>query len=91
VDPWLNRRESRLRITCRKRTVRILLRWDGSTSILIEGDEAWNIRSWCRKRGVTAGVNGRIKLLGNMFNYKGPMLFMAGPEIRSGNEAGRDR
>jgi zinc protease len=30
-----------------------------------------------QKRGLAAAVNGGINYLGNMFNYKGPMLFMA--------------
>jgi len=45
--------------------------------ILIEGDDSLEYQELVQKRGVTAGVNGGINYLGNMFNYKGPMLFMA--------------
>jgi zinc protease len=45
--------------------------------ILIEGDDSLEHQELVQKRGLTAGVNGGINYLGNMFNYKGPMLFMA--------------
>src|SRR5260370_19239757 len=45
--------------------------------ILIEGDDSLEYQELVQKRGVTAGVSGGINYLGNMFNYKGPMLFMA--------------
>src|SRR5436190_8228783 len=45
--------------------------------ILIEGDDSSLYQELVQKRGVTAGVEGGINYLGNMFNYKGPMLWMA--------------
>jgi zinc protease len=45
--------------------------------ILIEGDDSLEYQELVQKRGLTAAVNGGINYLGNMFNYKGPMLFMA--------------
>jgi zinc protease len=45
--------------------------------ILIEGDDSVEYQELVQKRGLTAAVNGGINYLGNMFNYKGPMLFMA--------------
>src|SRR5882757_1901166 len=45
--------------------------------ILIEGDDSLEYQELVQKRGVTAEVEGGINYLGNMFNYKGPMLFMA--------------
>ena len=45
--------------------------------ILIEGDDSLEHQELVQKRGMTAAVNGGINYLGNMFNYDGPMLFMA--------------
>ena len=45
--------------------------------ILIEGDDSLEYQELVQKRGLTAAVNGGINYLGNMFNYNGPMLFMA--------------
>ena len=45
--------------------------------ILIEGDDSLEYQELVQKRGFTAAVNGGINYLGNMYNYKGPMLFMA--------------
>jgi zinc protease len=45
--------------------------------ILIEGDDSLAYQELVQKQGLTAGVQGGINYLGNMFNYKGPMLFMA--------------
>ena len=45
--------------------------------ILIEGDDSLEYQELVQKQGLTAQVNGGINYLGNMFNYKGPMLFMA--------------
>ena len=45
--------------------------------ILIEGDDSLEYQELVQKRGMAAAVNGGINYLGNMFNYKGPMLFMA--------------
>ena len=43
--------------------------------ILIEGDDSLLARELVKKKGYTGAVEGGINLLGNMFNYSGPMLF----------------
>jgi len=45
--------------------------------ILVQGDDSLEYQELVQKRGITAGVSGGINYLGNMYNYKGPMLFMA--------------
>jgi zinc protease len=45
--------------------------------ILVQGDDSSLYQELVQKRGLTAGVEGGINYLGNMFNYKGPMLWMA--------------
>ena len=45
--------------------------------ILIEGDDSLAFQELVEKQGLTAQIQGGINYLGNMFNYKGPMLFMA--------------
>jgi zinc protease len=45
--------------------------------MLIEGDDSLLHQELVQKRGFTDSVDGGINLLGNMFNYKGPMLFSA--------------
>jgi len=45
--------------------------------ILIEGDDSLEHQELVQKQGLTAQVQGGINYLGNMYNYKGPMLFMA--------------
>ncbi len=45
--------------------------------ILVQGDDSALNRELVQKRGITSGVEGGINYLGNMFNYKGPMLWMA--------------
>lgn len=45
--------------------------------ILLQGDDSKLTQALVKKKGYTAGVNGGINLLGNMFNYNGPMLWMA--------------
>jgi zinc protease len=45
--------------------------------ILIEGDDSLAYQELVQKQGLTAAVQGGINYLGNMFNYQGPMLFMA--------------
>src|SRR5580765_336997 len=52
--------------------------------ILIEGDDSLEHQELVQKRGLAAGVNGGINYLGNMFNYKGPMLFMADMRVDAG-------
>jgi predicted Zn-dependent peptidase len=46
------------------------------SQILVEGDDSLLYQELVQKRGITAGVEGGINYLGNMFNYKGPMLWM---------------
>jgi zinc protease len=45
--------------------------------ILIEGDDGLLRQELVQKRGLTDGVEGGINMLGNMFNYQGPMLIAA--------------
>ncbi len=42
--------------------------------MLVEGDDSLLRQELVQKRGLTDSVEGGINLLGNMFNYKGPML-----------------
>jgi zinc protease len=42
--------------------------------MLAEGDDSLLYQELVEKRGLTDDVNGAINQLGNMFNYKGPML-----------------
>jgi len=44
--------------------------------ILIEGDDSLLHQELVKKRGYTAEVEGGINLLGNMYNYDGPMLWI---------------
>ena len=44
--------------------------------ILIEGDDSLIYEELVQKRGMTGGIEGGINLLGNMYNYHGPMLWM---------------
>ena len=45
--------------------------------MLIQGDDALFRQELVQKRGLTDSVEGGINLLGNMFDYQGPMLFSA--------------
>ncbi len=45
--------------------------------ILLQGDDSLLHQELVQKRGLTANVNGGINLLGNLYNYNGPMLWMA--------------
>jgi zinc protease len=45
--------------------------------MLIQGDDALFRQELVKKRGLTGSVEGGVNLLGNMYNYKGPMLFSA--------------
>src|SRR5580700_4573561 len=45
--------------------------------ILIEGDDSLLHQELVQKRGYTGGVAGGINLLGNPYDYQGPMLFIA--------------
>ena len=44
--------------------------------ILLQGDDSLLRHELVQKRALTGNVQGGINLLGNMFNYKGPMLWM---------------
>ncbi len=44
--------------------------------ILVQGDNSLLYKKLVKDKGYTARVNGGINYLGNMFNYKGPMLWM---------------
>jgi predicted Zn-dependent peptidase len=43
--------------------------------ILIEGEDSLLYQELVKKHGYTGNVGGGINMLGNMFNYNGPMLF----------------
>jgi len=43
--------------------------------ILVQGDDSLLYQELVKRRGFSGEVNGGINLLGNMFNYKGPMLW----------------
>jgi zinc protease len=45
--------------------------------LLIEGNDSLLYKELVEKRGLTDSVNGGINLLGNMFDYNGPMLLAA--------------
>jgi zinc protease len=45
--------------------------------MLIEGDDSLLHQELVQKRGLTDSVDGGINLLGNMYNYNGPMLLIA--------------
>lgn len=44
--------------------------------ILLQGDDAKLAQQIAKKKGYSSGVSGGINLLGNMFNYNGPMLWI---------------
>jgi zinc protease len=44
--------------------------------ILLQGEDSRLYDALVQKKGITQSVDGGINLLGNMFNYKGPMLWM---------------
>jgi zinc protease len=45
--------------------------------MLIEGNDSSFYKELVEKRGLTDSIDGGINLLGNMFDYGGPMLFIA--------------
>jgi predicted Zn-dependent peptidase len=45
--------------------------------MLIEGNDSLLYKELAQKRGLTDSVEGGINMLGNMFNYNGPMLLAA--------------
>ncbi len=44
--------------------------------ILLQGDDSLLYQELVKQRGITGGLGGGINLLGNMFNYNGPMLWI---------------
>jgi predicted Zn-dependent peptidase len=44
--------------------------------ILLQGDDSKLYQALVQEKGLTGGVTGGINMLGNMFNYNGPMLWM---------------
>ncbi|QJW90853.1 insulinase family protein [Spirosoma taeanense] len=44
--------------------------------ILLQGNDSKLYQALVQKKGYTSNVSGGINYLGNMFNYKGPMLWM---------------
>lgn len=44
--------------------------------VLLQGDDSLLRQELVKKRGYTAEVEGGINLLGNMYNYSGPMLWI---------------
>jgi zinc protease len=44
--------------------------------ILLQGDDSRLADALVQKRGITQSLEGGINLLGNMFNYNGPMLWI---------------
>jgi predicted Zn-dependent peptidase len=57
------------------------------SQILVEGDDSLLHQELAQKRGLTSEVNGGINYLGNMFNYQGPMLWMADLRYDSSTKA----
>jgi len=45
--------------------------------VLLQGDDSLLTQELVKKRGFTDSVDGGINLLGNQFNYNGPMLWIA--------------
>jgi zinc protease len=45
--------------------------------ILLQGDDSMLVQEIVKKRGYAGSVHGGINLLGNLYNYRGPMLFTA--------------
>jgi len=43
--------------------------------ILLQGEDSWLHKKLVLEKGYTGSVNGGINMLGNMFNYNGPMLW----------------
>lgn len=44
--------------------------------VLLQGDDSRLTQVLAKQKGYTSSVNGGINLLGSMFNYNGPMLWM---------------
>ncbi len=43
--------------------------------VLLQGDDSWLHQALVQREGLAGTVSGGINLLGNMFNYDGPMLW----------------
>ncbi|WP_340076480.1 pitrilysin family protein [Leptobacterium sp. I13] len=56
--------------------------------ILVQGDNGLLVQKLENEKGFTSNVSGGINYLGNMFNYKGPMLWMF--NLTYDNEEDRD-
>ena len=46
--------------------------------LLLQGEDSALTRKLVKERGYTDSVSGGINLLGNMYNYNGPMLWTLG-------------
>jgi zinc protease len=44
--------------------------------MLLQGDDSLLYQELVKKRGYSGNLNGGINMIGNMFNYKGPMLWV---------------
>src|SRR5579859_938937 len=55
--------------------------------MLIEGNDGLLYKELAQKRGMTDSVEGGINMLGNMFNYNGPMLLAADVTYDPSNKA----
>jgi predicted Zn-dependent peptidase len=56
--------------------------------ILVQGDNSLLVQKLEKEKGFSSDVSGGINYLGNMFNYKGPMLWMY--DLTYDNETSRD-
>lgn len=56
--------------------------------ILVQGDNGLLVQKLENEKGLTSNVSGGINYLGNMFNYKGPMLWMY--DLTYDNDTTRD-
>jgi zinc protease len=46
--------------------------------ILLQGDDSMLVQEIVKKRGYASSVDGGVNQLGNLYDYRGPMLFTAG-------------
>jgi predicted Zn-dependent peptidase len=56
--------------------------------ILVQGDNSLLVQKLEKEKGFSSDVSGGINYLGNMFNYKGPMLWMY--DLTYDNETSRE-
>ncbi|MDH4073953.1 MAG: insulinase family protein, partial [Gammaproteobacteria bacterium] len=46
--------------------------------VLLQGEDSWLTQEFVKEQGITSGISGGINaFLGNMLNYKGPMIWQA--------------